>query len=177
MGRKTFDSLNQKPLPDRFNVVVSHEYRLFPYVDQTRIALGIDEALHASETAPSRFKETFIIGGQSMYEQFASIVDRYLITVVDKQVANGDTFFRPELIGSIDDWVQETVRVGSGEDDGDEAPFEIISLTHKDSAARRAERSARVLNITRSAPLSRPRASGRSIARHVQNDKSMPAFI
>lgn len=163
MGRKTYDSLGQKPLPNRFNVVVSHEFRLFSMADKCVAATGIDEALLASENALQKYAETFVVGGESMYEQFAPLVDRYLITVIDKHVPMGDTFFREELIGDLSDWNQETLLCGIASDQGDEAAFEIISLTHRYSESRMAARADRISRLreltigqTRKAPPRRP---------------------
>lgn len=132
MGRKTFDSLNRRPLPGRFNVVVTHSFSLFASSETCVAATGIAEALDAAERAPRRFGKVFVIGGQSMYEQFSRLVDRYLITVVDKSVPNGDTFFAENLIGDLREWKQKPLKLGKANNAGDEADFDICELKRLD---------------------------------------------
>ena len=157
MGRKTFDSIGQKPLPNRFNIVVSHEFRMFPSSDTCVGATGIGEALAAAENAPKAFKDIFIIGGQSMYEQFAPLVDRYLITVVDKIVDDGDTFFRDSLIGDLLAWRRTEMMLGDANESGDEANFDIFQLVRGQNGDQRAKRQTLMGKAIRDKPQARPR--------------------
>jgi len=129
MGRKTFDSLGRKCLPNRFNVVVSHSFNLFDESPECRSASGISDALFRSTLAPRSYNEVFVIGGASMYEQFAPYVDRYLITLVEKLVPNGDTFFDQSFLGNPDEWdVGHLSRVAaSAEDEASFSIFEIVA--------------------------------------------------
>jgi dihydrofolate reductase len=159
MGRKTFDSIGQRPLPGRFNIIVSHEFRMFPSSDTCVGATGIGEALAASENAPRAFKEVFIIGGQSMYEQFAPLVDRYLITVVDKIVENGDTFFRDSLIGNPLAWQRAEMMLGDANDKGDEVNFDIFELIREKNAEQRETRRGLMGRAIKHKPRTIPRRS------------------
>lgn len=157
MGRKTFDSIGERPLPNRFNIVVSHEFRMFPSSDTCVGATGIGEALAAAENAPKAFKDIFIIGGQSMYEQFAPLVDRYLITVVDKVVEDGDTFFGDDLIGDLSAWQRTELMLGDANESGDEANFDIFQMIRAQNSDQRAKRKMLMGKAIKSKPRARPR--------------------
>lgn len=139
MGRKTYDSLG-KCLPRRFNVVVSHSFSLFPSTPDCQLQNSIGESLMAAERAPQRYKEIYIIGGASMYQQFASMVDRYLVTIVDKVVHDGDAFFDQSLIGDLENWDRKKLLSGDCNNDGDEASFAIFELNAREPELRRAAR-------------------------------------
>lgn len=130
MGRRTFDSLGKKCLPDRYNVVISHSFSLFPRTDSCTSAIGIEDGLFRASLAPKRFKEAFVIGGASMYEQYAPYVDRYLVTVVNKEVPDADTFFREAFFGDQSEW-DLSYQGSVPESELDEAPFSIFELTSR----------------------------------------------
>lgn len=111
MGSKTWDSLPDKfrPLPNRTNIVITSQKR---DEDGAIWCLSIEDALHTGKTAamlPSLLSgnpdvpnsEIFIIGGASIYEQCMVYADRLLISEVDLDVPDGDTFF--PVIG--DEWM------------------------------------------------------------------------
>lgn len=68
MGRKTWNSLPERfrPLPDRLNVVVTHD-RSFQPPAGTRVAHDLEAAL--AEAAQPEVDEIFVIGGASIYQQ------------------------------------------------------------------------------------------------------------
>ena len=95
MGRKTFESLpNSKPLPDRINVIITSdtEYGVEP-ADNVYITNSIEDAIELCETLFSD-KELFVIGGQSIYQEFMdrNLVSEMRLTVVNDD-ADGDSFF------------------------------------------------------------------------------------
>lgn len=142
MGRRTFDSLG-KPLPERQNIVVTHRFALFPGTDSCRCSGGIVEAMALADRLSTRpRREVFVVGGASMYEQFAPYVDRYLITEVRKAVPGADTFFRREIIGNQRDWIWRTVlEAKANPDEGDEADFRIYEAIARDPSRFSSERS------------------------------------
>ena len=94
MGKKTWESLPNKPLAGRQNIVLTdNELDCF---DCAETARSIDEALNLCK--PGR--EIFIIGGGSIYRQFMPLADRLMVTHLDA-VFTADTFF-PEI--SPDEW-------------------------------------------------------------------------
>ena len=89
MGKKTYESLPRKPLPNRVNIVITDDPEdLF---DQCVMAWSIEDALNKSDSSD----ENFIIGGASVYRQFLPFSDRLYITWVHKSY-DGDVFF-PEI--------------------------------------------------------------------------------
>ena len=162
MGRKTHDSLG-RCLPNRFNVVVSHQFALFPSTEECVLQNGICDALSAAECAPQRYKEIFVIGGQSMYEQFAPFVDRYLVTIIDKDVPDGDAFFDQSLIRDPSTWEQIELKAGQPNAVGDEAAFSIFEYRIRDAEGRRSARQSACSLIERRSKVGTRRASARDV--------------
>lgn len=139
MGRRTFDSLNQRGLPDRKNVVVTHGFGMMSLPKNCRSAHSIEEALVAAEDWRNQKQKVFVVGGASMYEQFAPYVDRYLVTLIQKKVPEADTFFDEADLANPIIWSMK--EIGGGKADGvhDEADFEIFEFvkTASDAAHRR----------------------------------------
>ncbi|MCQ2544356.1 MAG: dihydrofolate reductase [Lachnospiraceae bacterium] len=98
MGRKTLESFpGQKPLKDRVNIVLTKS-------DMTSkgeeiIVNSIDECLEEIKKYPD--KDIYVIGGQSIYEQFLPYCDKAYITKVDREFC-ADAFF-PNL-DTNDEW-------------------------------------------------------------------------
>jgi dihydrofolate reductase len=87
MGRKTFESIGCKPLPDRRNVVLSRTVdKLYGNVIQ------FDNAGRVSELAKN--DEIFIIGGAELYAQFINIANKLYVTEIHQDIG-GDVFFPP----------------------------------------------------------------------------------
>lgn len=126
MGRKTFDSIG-KPLPKRHSIIVSHNSTLVPISETCQWAASIEEAIFDASMIN---KDAFLVGGASMYSQMAPFVDRYLITIVHKEVSNGDAFFDEAIIGDLARWDLKLVFKSDGVLPGDEAAFEIWELNH-----------------------------------------------
>ena len=89
MGRKTYDSLPHKPLPNRENVVITHN----PYCIQDKdviVCTGIDEVFELyGETEDS----VIIIGGETIYRQFLPYATELVLTEVNSDEPSADTFF------------------------------------------------------------------------------------
>ncbi len=92
MGRNTYDSIG-RPLPGRKNIILSRRNESVPG------CLVFGSLLDAIENNQNE-KEVFIIGGQKVYQQTISMVDRLYLTIIHHEF-QGDTFF-PEW--SYDDW-------------------------------------------------------------------------
>jgi len=89
MGKKTYESLPRRPLPNRVNIVISDDPE--DQFDQCVMAGSIDDAIN--KLVP--LDENFIIGGASVYRQLLPFCDRLYITWVHKSF-EGDVFF-PEI--------------------------------------------------------------------------------
>ena len=175
MGRKTHDSLGQC-LPARHNIVVSNQLSLFESTADCVLRYGIFDALSAAERAPARFSEIFVIGGATMYEQYAPFVDRYFVTVIDKVIKGGDAFFEDSIIGNDSDWDIQRIAGGTANENGDEADFEIFEMTSRHLQARQALRQAGIDDWnSRSRGMSKRRSS-RDISARDSNQMSLAAL-
>ena len=99
MGQKTFESLGSKPLPNRFNIVLSNDWNLKEpegYPDEKgtdiKIVRSVDQAIEAAEYYNDNDSEIFIIGGSSIYQEFMKYCYRLYITRIFKDF-DGDTYF------------------------------------------------------------------------------------
>ena len=100
MGRLTAESIGMK-LPRRKNLVLT-SHKQAPYPGQTPVR-SMEEAIALTTT-----QELMVIGGSKVYELFAPVADRMILTNVDVVVAGADAFF-PEI--SMDDfYVNKSVR-------------------------------------------------------------------
>lgn len=96
MGRKTFESLNCKPLPNRVNMVVTNDtsfivdHERSKAIFYTSISAAIEAAKYAAKLRG--LKEVWIIGGQSIYEQTMPYVDRIELTKISDKF-KGDTYY------------------------------------------------------------------------------------
>ena len=97
-------SFGRGALPRRYNIIISSHFALFPEDSDCRTATSVEDSLFRATLAPRIYKDSFVIGGATIYEQFAPFVDRYLITLVEKEVPDGDTFFNQEPLGDPDAW-------------------------------------------------------------------------
>ena len=105
MGRKTWDSLQIKPLKNRFNIIVTRNKTLLNspiYDDDTLFVESVEDALDASMDSTA---ETFIIGGTEIWKHALDqeYVDRMYLNILNDSVA-GDAFF-PYY--NVNGWVKE----------------------------------------------------------------------
>ncbi|MCF6365014.1 MAG: dihydrofolate reductase [Bacteroidales bacterium] len=94
MGRKTYESLPFKPLPNRKNIVISSQKNLI--LEGAVVVQSPEEAVKICEGE----KEVFICGGATIYNHFINIANKMYITKVHHKF-DGDTFF-PEY--TENDW-------------------------------------------------------------------------
>jgi len=86
MGRKTYESIG-RPLPNRRNIVVSRNPNFNP--------AGI-EIIHQLDDLPQVInpdEESFIIGGDLIYQQSMDLADKIYLTRVHTTIQDGSAFF------------------------------------------------------------------------------------
>lgn len=118
MGRKTFESLGCKPLPNRTNIVITRNAG-FAVPEGTVIASSLEGAMaQYQDTA----EEVFIIGGGEVYRQAmnSGMVDKLYLTRILAS-PQGDTSF-PEI--EPDTW--RMVWCETHPAAGDVPPFEFV---------------------------------------------------
>ena len=89
MGRKTWDSLPNKPLQKRKNYVLSNDLTFQP--EGAKLIRSIQDVVEMSKS-----RDVFVIGGQSIYEQLIDYADKLIVTHVHTASENAHTFF-PEF--------------------------------------------------------------------------------
>lgn len=118
MGRKTFESLGCKPLPNRTNIVITRNAG-FSVPEGTVIASSLEEAVaQYQDTA----EEVFIIGGGEVYRQAmaSGTIDKLYLTRILAS-PEGDTSF-PEI--KPEEWRMVWCEAHPGA--GDVPPFEFV---------------------------------------------------
>ncbi|MBI4089416.1 MAG: dihydrofolate reductase [Candidatus Levybacteria bacterium] len=95
MGRKTWESLPIKPLPGRYNIVITRDVG-FKINDLRKgkdftVANSLEEALRLTKSAQGD-NEVFVIGGGQIYQQAIGIADKLYLTIVEGTF-DADTFF------------------------------------------------------------------------------------
>ncbi len=122
MGRKTFESLGPKPLPNRFHLVISRQ-DLNSTNDMVKYVKNLQEALVVAKSlAPQWGDEIFIVGGGEIYAQSIDIVDKIYLTVIHQNFA-GDTYY-PEV--PLDKFT-----LSEKLDRTDPIPFSFLTYTKK----------------------------------------------
>lgn len=97
MGKNTWDSLPNKPLPDRLNVVIDF-VKGINYIDDAiygnlKDVVGMMKFSNEKAIALNEESNWFIIGGGSIYKQLLPYCDRVYITKIYKNHENIDTYF------------------------------------------------------------------------------------
>lgn len=95
MGRKTYDSLPVKPLPNRTNIVVTSKANELNKIDRNGVMFVTMNFIEAYlETVPlSRETDYYIIGGEQIYKELLHYCDNVYVTKVNYAYDNADTFF------------------------------------------------------------------------------------
>ena len=94
MGRKTFESLGCKPLPDRVNIVISTTKKF----DDDGV-ITFESLTTAVEYSKQNFpdKDLYIIGGGKVYRQCTGLADEVILTEYGKAYEEADTYFPDEI--------------------------------------------------------------------------------
>ncbi len=88
MGRKTFESIGNKPLPKRHNIILTRSVDLL--AEGCTVVHTVEQALAAANAC----EEVMIIGGANIYQLFLPLATRLYLTQVHEQ-HEGDAFFPP----------------------------------------------------------------------------------
>ena len=94
MGRKTWESMGSKPLPNRVNVVLTRGSSEIPGTDLVVNSLSTEQLGHIF----SHFERNiYIIGGPSIIKEYADILSGLHITHIDAEF-ECDTFFDQNIL-------------------------------------------------------------------------------
>jgi len=121
MGRKTYQSLQRKPLPGRTNIVVTRDGSFT--APGALVAASLEAALTAARgDALRRGSDIMVIGGAEIFNATLPVTDRVELTRVHA-APDGDTAY-PELAAST--W-RETRREDHPPGPQDDAAFTILT--------------------------------------------------
>lgn len=89
VGRKTYETFQVRPLPDRLNLVLTRR-STYIVAEGVIVCTSLAEALqHASDSGSEK---VFVIGGGQVYGQALSLVDKMILTHLPIH-AEGDVYF------------------------------------------------------------------------------------
>ena len=99
MGRKTWDSLSKKPLPNRHNLVITKDPSIYELTNEVWFY-----TLRQIEVLMLKNKNVnyFVIGGGQIYEKLLPICDKVYLTKIMVSHENVDTYF--PNIELMDNW-------------------------------------------------------------------------
>jgi dihydrofolate reductase len=120
MGRKTFESIGSKPLPDRQNIVLSSK------------PTGVDKVITAGSLAAAYAMAQYpvvVIGGESVFREALPDVDVIYATEVDADFPQASIFF-PEI--DKNEW-QEVAREHNKADDKNKYDFDFVEYRKTDT--------------------------------------------
>lgn len=121
MGFKTFQSIGNRPLLGRKNIILNNDLNYSP-TEGCFVAHSIDELLEMTKDDP----EVMICGGASVYKQFLPLAQRLYLTFVHQKF-EGDTYF-PEV--NFEKW-KEIKRIDNKADDKNKYDFSFVVFERK----------------------------------------------
>lgn len=83
MGRKTFESIGSKPLPNRTNIVIS---RSLPAADGVIVYSSVTDAI-------KDYPDVVVMGGEQIYRECLPIADELIISHVQMSFPDADSHF------------------------------------------------------------------------------------
>ena len=99
-GRKSYESLPKKPLPNRTNIVVTHKegYK----VDDSHVIVCNSLEKTINHYLSGRQEKTlWICGGQNIYEQSIKFADKVYLTMIHDKGKKFDVQFNLELLNDF----------------------------------------------------------------------------
>lgn len=116
MGRKTWESMRSRPLPNRRNVVMTNDRSY--HAEGAEIVHTVEEALALADG-----EELMVIGGAGIFQLLIPYANRLLVTKIDEDIA-GDTFF-PSI-----DWSEFQLEQESAGIRDEKNPYNYRFLTY-----------------------------------------------
>ena len=120
MGRKTYESIGGRPLPNRKNIVLS--------TGEVVGAIGAKnfaQALQLASEEPNQ--DIFVIGGERVFAEALLEVDIIYATEVDYSFSNADVFF-PQI--NVNQW-EEISRTSQKANEQNKYSFDFVEYRRK----------------------------------------------
>lgn len=94
MGRKTWESIGEKPLPNRLNIVITRSPESKFHKQQENVKFcTYDDFIRATSMDNFIYGDIFIIGGSEIYKLFDQNIDVMYITEVEHTFPHADSYF------------------------------------------------------------------------------------
>ena len=97
MGYNTFVSIG-KPLPGRLNIILSRTKDM-PTAPDVLLLRGREEVL---EFAKNFERDIYIIGGAQVFESFADMIEKWIVTEVPLEIEDADTFMPEDFLDGFE---------------------------------------------------------------------------
>jgi dihydrofolate reductase len=107
MGSTTWRSIG-RPLPNRLNLVLSRNANL-DLPEGVRQLKSRDEVLELAKTLDTN---VYVIGGAKVFDAFADVIDRWIVTEVLDTVDDADTFMPADFLDGFQ--IENTRDLGDG---------------------------------------------------------------
>lgn len=89
MGRKTFESINSKPLKGRMNLIITRQKGFT--AEGVIVVHDLEDAAYAA--TENNYKELMVLGGGEIYKEAIQVADKIYLTRVHHVFEDADTFF------------------------------------------------------------------------------------
>lgn len=96
MGWTTWESIG-KPLPNRFNIVLSRKAELV----ETENVMLVRDKEPVLKLAKSFNRDVFIIGGSQIFKTFADEIDKWFVTEIPIEVQDADVFMPRDFLAGF----------------------------------------------------------------------------
>lgn len=120
MGRKTYESIGGRPLPNRKNIVLSGSE-----VAGAIGAKNFAQALQFASEEPNQ--DIFVIGGERVFAEALPEVDTIYATEVDYSFSDADVFF-PQI--NVNQW-EEISRTSQKANEQNKYSFDFVEYRRK----------------------------------------------
>ena len=96
MGFNTWESIG-KPLPKRLNIVLSGS-RSIKHQPNVLLVRSVEET-----TALAKFLncDLFVIGGAKTYQNFAEVIEKWIVTEIPETIKDADTFMPRDFLNDF----------------------------------------------------------------------------
>lgn len=104
MGSNTWKSVG-KPLPNRLNIVLTRSDIELPL--EVMKLPSVEDVVELSKRSEN---DVFIIGGARVFESFADVIEKWIVTLIPEVVEGADAFMPANFLEQFD--VEETIDLG-----------------------------------------------------------------
>ena len=106
MGSNTWRSIG-RPLPNRLNIVLSRSGN----VEKPPSVLRLGSKTEVVELVKYLDRDVYIIGGASTYQDFADVIDQWIVTYIPVEVGDADTFMPVDFLDGYEE--TQVIEIGT----------------------------------------------------------------